>query len=555
MRLFHAIFILLSALALTGCRDSDAADTRRALYTLDALVADGSAHYDEAKAHADSLGAVAIRLSGTPAEAQARLEAADAFADLDTRLALQHTLEALRCTSDPGADTDTRQRVLIRLASLYNSQGYMTKEAFEIYSSLSPHSMSGASLERYYVLGVQLYNTLARNSIDAPLSRRYAALAAAYRDSVLRLSPDRRSIAANRLLAAGDPEGAERLLLSHLPAQGSAEVQDASLCYNLAQVYIGMERWEEAEHYLTLAAISDLSRGSRNYRALPALAAMLHRRGDTERGYRYIHRASSDAAASHATKRQIEMASDLAAIDAAYAAHRGRRNLIFWCVGAAVALVAAVALAAFVMLRRKNRQLNENAEGLRQANSSLSEAYEEMESLNARLASESRVKQKYITSFMNLCLSYLRKMERFRAELAKTAAKGNLEAVTKAINSSRYVNREIAEFYTNFDEAFLSLYPGFVAALNSLLRPEEHYPEELTAFSTDLRIYALVWLGIHESGEIASFLRCSESTVYNYRTQMRNRALRRDSFESDISALSALENHSAASTFPHRTTL
>ena len=160
-----------------------------------------------------------------------------------------------------------------------------------------------------------------------------------------------------------------------------------------------------------------------------------------------------------------------------------------------------------------------------------------MESLNRRIAEESRVKEQYITSFMELCLSYLKKMESFRAELAKIAAQGDLKAVTKAINSSRYVNREIAEFYDNFDRAFLSLYPGFIGSLNSLLRPEEHYAATLS-FSTELRIYALIWLGINESGEIARFLRCSESTVYNYRTQMRNRAMERDSFEGQFSALS-----------------
>lgn len=125
-------------------------------------------------------------------------------------------------------------------------------------------------------------------------------------------------------------------------------------------------------------------------------------------------------------------------------------------------------------------------------------------------------------------------MESFRASLSKIAVKDGIEGVRKAINSSRYVNKEIKEFFDNFDTSFLSLYPDFIRSLNSLLRPEEGFDEELRELTTELRIYALIWLGIDESSRIAEFLRCSESTVFNYRTRMRNRATVRATFDADV---------------------
>ena len=534
-KIFQAVLTAILLTILQSCAGTGQEDT--SLATLDELVAQDRNASKAAIATADSAARAAATLAGTPGEFDAQLDAAEAFSDIDLHKALEHTLSALRVSRAPGASPDSYTRARLRLASLYNSQGYMTKESCEIFESLDTALMDTPTREQYYVLGVQLYNSLARRSIDSNLSARYRRLASAYRDSVLAISPDRVAIAANRYLTSGHSDSALYLLRARLPDSPSLSPEAASVYYHLAQVYITRNERDSAIRYLTLSALSDLSRGSRNYRSLPRLALLLLERGDVDRAYRYIHRSSDDAAGSHASKRQIEMAEYLPSIDAAYADARRRHNLLVAGASPLAAVVAAVVIIAFILLRRKNRQLREGAEALSRSHEQLRAAYVSMESLNRRIAEESRVKEQYITSFMELCLSYLKKMESFRAELAKIAAQGDLKAVTKAINSSRYVNREIAEFYDNFDRAFLSLYPGFIGSLNSLLRPEEHYAATLS-FSTELRIYALIWLGINESGEIARFLRCSESTVYNYRTQMRNRAMERDSFEGQFSALS-----------------
>lgn len=98
-----------------------------------------------------------------------------------------------------------------------------------------------------------------------------------------------------------------------------------------------------------------------------------------------------------------------------------------------------------------------------------------------------------------------------------------------------YYRQSVSSFYANFDEAFLKIYPTFVEEVNNMLRPEEQIVTPSNdKLTTELRILALLRLGINDSKDIATFLRCSNSTIYNYRTKMRNKAIDRDSFEEKI---------------------
>ena len=92
---------------------------------------------------------------------------------------------------------------------------------------------------------------------------------------------------------------------------------------------------------------------------------------------------------------------------------------------------------------------------------------------------------------------------------------------------------EQGELYKNFDAIFLNLYPSFVEDFNALLNEDERIKlRSKNLLNKELRIYALLRLGITDSVKIASFLRCSLSTVYNYRTKIRNKAsVSRETFE------------------------
>lgn len=174
-----------------------------------------------------------------------------------------------------------------------------------------------------------------------------------------------------------------------------------------------------------------------------------------------------------------------------------------------------------IFLRRKNRLLKR--------------MHGELEAKNTELAMVSEKRRDTVKGFVNLSQTYLYKMEDYRKTLNKVAAKRNFDELYNAVKSSRYINEEIEDFYALFDKNFLNIYPNFVNEVNRLLRPEEQIVlEEGQQLNTELRLLVLMRYGITDSDEVAKFLRCSHSTVYNYRTKMRNRAIDREHFEENV---------------------
>jgi DNA-binding CsgD family transcriptional regulator len=98
------------------------------------------------------------------------------------------------------------------------------------------------------------------------------------------------------------------------------------------------------------------------------------------------------------------------------------------------------------------------------------------------------------------------------------------------------VEEELKEFYDMFDQAFLKLYPKFVEQFNGLLREDSQIElKKGKLLNTELRIFALIRLGITQSSDIASMLRYSSNTIYNYRAQIKNACIGdRETFEERV---------------------
>ena len=55
--------------------------------------------------------------------------------------------------------------------------------------------------------------------------------------------------------------------------------------------------------------------------------------------------------------------------------------------------------------------------------------------------------------------------------------------------------------------------------------------------TTELRVLALLRLGITDNQKIADILRSSITTIYTYRSKIKSRAIDKDSFEDSIRAI------------------
>ena len=134
--------------------------------------------------------------------------------------------------------------------------------------------------------------------------------------------------------------------------------------------------------------------------------------------------------------------------------------------------------------------------------------------------------QKTCRRSFSICSSYISKLEEYRKNVNRKLKTGQVEELKSWSASTSIVQSELKEFYHSFDAIFLHVYPDFVDDFNALLRPEERVVlKEGELLNTELRIYALVRLGINDSVKIAEFLHCSPQTVYNNRLRTRNKAV------------------------------
>lgn len=183
-------------------------------------------------------------------------------------------------------------------------------------------------------------------------------------------------------------------------------------------------------------------------------------------------------------------------------------------------------------LNEANSELNEKVQelsGIRvqlnEANEKLHEMYQKARASARELAEVNEDKERHIADMFAICSNYINKMDEFRPNIHRLLVDKKFDKVIDIVKSPELSYDEIRELYETFDEIFLKIYPHFVDDFNTLLRPEEHIklrnPKKLT---TELRIYALVRLGLNDSVKIAKFLHCSVQTVYNTRQRTRNKA-------------------------------
>ena len=173
---------------------------------------------------------------------------------------------------------------------------------------------------------------------------------------------------------------------------------------------------------------------------------------------------------------------------------------------------------------------------LTELNRNMAETNTQLTDLNIQLSESNLIKEEYIAQFFDICSSYIYKLEDFKKTLNNKAKNKQLEELYKILKSNDLVDKEFEELYINFDKIFLNLYPNFISEFNKLLIDEEQViPKANELLNTELRIFALIRLGITDSVKIASFLRYSLSTIYNYRTKTRNKAaVSRDDFEAMV---------------------
>ena len=441
---------------------------------------------------------------------------------------------ALSQLAQQAGNEEQKQNALLHRATALMTIG-MFKEADEIIKPLREGGVLPGQRSQFFHLGRSLFGLMADYAVTAQEKAAYASLTDDFRDSLLTIyesgSNMYRMIYADKLTAHGKYAEALRELLPFTPT-GDGRF-DAGYHYTIAEAYYHMGRIEEARHYYTLAAISDMQSDTREYIALRKLAVILFQSGDIDRAYHYLTLCMADAKACNARLRILEILDTFPVVNEAYLEKKQQQQRVITGVLIAISLLVVSLIFAIFSVLKQKKALQQAQTDLAHANGQLNEVNrmlveynEEMKRQNQLITETSYLKEAYITQYMDQCSSYLEKMESFRKRLRQLLSAGKTKEIQQALTSyNQEVETELAEFYDSFDTTFINLFPTFVEDFNALLREDEQIQlKPGQKLNTELRVFALIRLGITDSTKIAHFLRYSVTTIYNYRTRMRNRA-------------------------------
>lgn len=354
-------------------------------------------------------------------------------------------------------------------------------------------------------------------------------------------------IAVTTPLAGSDSLMTEKLFQEMLADFGPEAPEYAMLTNQYAAVSMMWGKRDRALEYFIRSAISDIRNCTRETLSLQTVAAMRYEEGYYRDAYDFTLVTISDIQKSGISFRGSAIYNNYSIITSALREEERRsHNSLLWLSAVSIVSVVILIVISLCLYRLVQRNIRIKRE-LAQSNENLSEAITKLNTINellneknALLYENNLAKESYIAEFFDVCFHYIDKVEQMQKSLYKLAVSRSFAALTRRLQSDEMVSGETTGLYQRFDSIFLRLYPTFVEDLNRLLRDEERIKLHSGALLTrELRIYALMRLGITDSGKIAVFLRCSTSTVYNYRTRMRNRSLDRVHFEENIMKIKA----------------
>lgn len=445
---------------------------------------------------------------------------------------LRANLDLATRINDPARINESR----LKIADLYTTAGYYLEAADLLDRQIDTAELAGAVLGDYYVTRLRFCNAAVEYFTNPEMVLSAAASQAYYLEQVLGFYSSESEIhqkylteklmKEQRYAEAG--EVVDRLLEDKSPSSHTF----AEYAYTKALIEGFLQHADEQIRWLARSASADLQSATRDNASLCLLSQILFSsQNDVERAFHYLRVSMADAQFYNARLRPWQIATALPRIEASYLAQKTRQIRLSTGFGlAALVLLIFACFIAVVEIRRKRRseelrlELQESNRRMNEYIRELSELNESKTALNNELRESNAVKEEYIGVFLSICSNNIDRFKEYRNQIRKRLTSGSAKELLRDINSPREIDQRVEEFYNTFDEVFLRLYPNFVEEFNSLLQPEARIEPRNGALNTELRIFALIRLGITDSSKIAALLRYSVNTIYNYRAKVKGNA-------------------------------
>ncbi|VTP89166.1 Uncharacterised protein [Sphingobacterium daejeonense] len=439
-------------------------------------------------------------------------------------------------------DPILQNEVDIQLAGLYSSAGRFI-ESSQILKGIPRQSLSSEQEADYYRAFSDFYSHYGQSTNHY----QYFTQSEVYRDSLLNVLPksseEYRINSATRALFGNNFDKAESELLQLLNEYKDPQPERAVIAYLLGLLYKNKGDQDKEIYYLGLSAITDIKNTVKDNASLQSLALVYFERNEIDKAYLFIQQAMEDALFCNVRFRTIENSSFYPIINSAFqekeqANKNQLKNFLY-----TISLMSILLLVAFIILYMQMKRLKKTRQDLKTLNTELQGLNGQLLKVNQDLQESNHIKEEYMAQFFELCSAYIDKLDNTRKGILKKVSNNQIDDLTKELKSQDFIKTELDDLYHNFDVIFLNLYPTFIQEFNSLLKPEERLTlKQDELLNSELRIFALIRLGISDSTKIARFLRYSLRTVYNYRVKVRNKVLgTKEDFDEQIKEIGNLK--------------
>ncbi|HEV2483313.1 MAG TPA: DUF6377 domain-containing protein [Puia sp.] len=412
----------------------------------------------------------------------------------------------------------------------------MFKETLDSLNKIDIHGAPDSLQAEYYALMGRYYYDLGDFDNDAYNTPAYTLRGNLYMDSALHLYPagsfSHSYYTALREIKINQRDKARVLFWDILRRPDLTGHQLAVTASTLSDIYIYYDRPDTAIMLLVKAAIADIQTSTKETAAIFNLAQLLYKRGDVRNASSYIEIAIRDAVFYGARQRKVQVSAILPLIEGEKVSRVEEQKTIFvtYSIIATFLLLIVIALAITVSrqvrrLKAAQRIITEAHANVQAINQQLLETNNKLSDANSKLSEANKIKEEYIGFFFNADSESFARIEKFKKSLEQKIAYRKWDDIIALVNNTN-LKKEREELLQNFDKVFLKLFPEFIERFNDLFLPEDKIQlKDNEYLNTDLRIFALIRMGIHENEKIASILEYSVNTINTYKTRIKNRSL------------------------------
>ncbi len=476
---------------------------------------------------------------------------------------------------DPSLAADARIKQVFILLS-----GGLFKETFDSLNVLNIQGVADNVRADYFSLKARCYYDVADFDDDGSRTESYYKEANESMDSALSLYPantfEYLYYSGLRNLKKGNTDLA-LLQLQKLNATKNLTYHEIALTTStIGGIFTMLGYPEKARDYLVQASIADIKSSTKETSALLAVATIIFKEGNIENAALYIEKANEDATFYKARLRKVQIGAILPLIKEQLikTVESQKQKLIIYLMLMALLILLLLVVALIVrnqviklksarlsLLESNLKQQQINAElekanalkekyndQLQEINKQLTDANlvkerynEQMKEINRQLSEANKIKEEYLGYYFTIDTEFMARMEKLINTIEKKLVDRKWDEIKLKLKSVDF-KKEKEELLYNFDKTFVKLFPDFVLQFNTLFNPEDQFIlKKDQLLNTELRIFALIRMGITDNEKIADILNYSINTIYSYKTKMRNKAIiPKDEFDKKITQMTTL---------------